>query len=80
MYYVYLLQSIKYSDKRYVGFTENVRQRLLDHNSGSSHHTKEFKPWKLITAIAFSEKIKALEFEKYLKSGSGRSFAQKRFW
>lgn len=80
MYFVYLLQSIKYSDKRYIGFSENVRQRLIDHNSGSSHHTKDHKPWKLIMVLGFQEKIKALEFEKYLKSGSGRSFANKRFW
>jgi putative endonuclease len=80
MYYVYLLQSIKCLDEKYVGFTENVSQRLIDHNSGKSHHTKEYKPWRLVMFIGFQEKIKALNFEKYLKSGSGRSFAQKRFW
>jgi len=80
MYYVYLLQSINYLDQRYVGYTENFDKRLIDHNSGSSRHTKQYKPWKVVAVIGFEEKIKALNFEKYLKSGSGRAFAQKRFW
>ena len=80
MYYVYLIQSVGYPDQVYVGFTEDLIQRMFDHNSGSSHHTKQFKPWKLIVSIQFPEKKKALDFERYLKSGSGRAFAQKRFW
>ncbi len=80
MYYVYLLQSINFLDQRYVGYTENFDKRLIDHNSGNSHHTKQYKPWKIVAVVGFEEKLKALNFEKYLKSGSGRSFAQKRFW
>ena len=43
-------------------------------------HTVKYKPWKLVTYIAFYEKEKAIAFEKFLKSGTGRSFANKRFW
>jgi predicted GIY-YIG superfamily endonuclease len=44
MYYVYLIKSVNYPDHVYVGFTENLEKRLHDHNSGSSHHTKQYKP------------------------------------
>jgi putative endonuclease len=79
MYYVYLLKSFSYPEQTYTGYTENLRNRLDDHNSGRSPHTSKFTPWKLVCYHAFESKQKALEFEKYLKSGSGKAFANKRF-
>jgi putative endonuclease len=35
-------------------------------------------PWELVTYIAFTKDKKAFEFEKYLKSGSGKAFSNKR--
>jgi predicted GIY-YIG superfamily endonuclease len=78
--YVYLLQSIPFPEKRYVGLTSNLKNRLNAHNRGQSLHTAKFKPWKLVTYVAFSNESKAVEFEEYLKSGSGRAFANKRLW
>jgi len=80
MFYVYLIKSQKFPEQRYVGFTENLKQRLYEHNSGMSVHTKKFIPWKLITYLAFSDKQAALDFEAYLKRGSGHAFANKRLW
>jgi predicted GIY-YIG superfamily endonuclease len=80
MYYVYLIQSESHPDQRYIGFTKDLKQRLITHNSGNSTHTAKYRPWKLVTYHAFSDKIKAQEFERYLKSGSGQAFANKRFW
>jgi len=80
MYFVYLLKSAKDPEKTYVGYTADLRQRLETHNSGGSVHTAHSRPWKLVTFICFDSKMKALSFEKYLKSGSGNSFAQKRLW
>jgi putative endonuclease len=60
------------------GATSDLKQRLPDHNAGKSTHTAKFKPWKLVWYCAFPDKYKALEFEKYLKSHSGRAFAKKR--
>ena len=77
MYYVYILQSETNAKKLYTGFTEDLNQRLKDHNSGKSAHTNEHKPWKLITHTVFSDKEKALDFERYLKTGSGRAFLKK---
>lgn len=45
-YYVYLIKSIAYPDKVYVGYTTNIKQRLETHNSGGSIHTALFRPWK----------------------------------
>ncbi len=78
MYYVYIIQSINNSDKIYVGCTENIDKRLSNHNSGTTDHTAKYKPWKLIMYLAFDSEIKAVEFEKYLKSHSGRAFRDKR--
>jgi putative endonuclease len=78
MKYVYLIQSILYPDRKYIGVTQDLKTRLKSHNEGQSPHTSNFKPWKLVTYIAFSNESKAVAFEKYLKSGSGRAFANKR--
>ena len=80
MYYVYLLRSINHPDQTYIGFTEALKARLKAHNHGQSPHTSKFKPWELVTYISFSDRAKAFAFEKYLKSHSGKAFANKRLW
>jgi putative endonuclease len=80
MFYVYLIESLSTPGQRYVGYTSNLKVRLEDHNAGKSSHTAKFRPWRLVTYIAFSERAKAEEFERYLKSGSGHAFANKRLW
>jgi putative endonuclease len=77
-YYVYILQSETNQERFYTGFTEDLVSRLKSHNSGGCQHTSMHKPWRMKTAIAFSDRQKALDFEKYLKSPSGRAFAKKR--
>jgi predicted GIY-YIG superfamily endonuclease len=77
-YYVYIIQSLKDTNRFYTGFSEAIDSRLKDHNSGKNPHTAKYKPWKIKTAIAFTDRNKALEFESYLKSPSGRAFAKKR--
>jgi putative endonuclease len=80
MYYVYLLRSIKNPEKTYVGYTTNLGERLEKHNSGGSVHTSADRPWKVVSYHYFEDKLKALEFEKYIKTGSGHAFAKKRLW
>ena len=80
MYYVYMLRSVPNPDQTYVGFTEDLKTRLKAHNHGQSPHTSKYKPWNLITYLGFNEKDRALSFEKYLKSHSGKAFANKRLW
>jgi predicted GIY-YIG superfamily endonuclease len=80
MYYVYLLQSESEPTQRYVGFTSDLKARMVTHNRGGSPHTSKYVPWRLVTHLAFSAKGRALEFERYLKSHSGKAFAAKRLW
>jgi len=77
-YYVYILQSEIDPKRFYTGFTEDLDSRLKSHNSGGCDHTSKYRPWRVKTAIAFNNRQKALYFEKYLKSPSGRAFAKKR--
>ncbi|MCD6447212.1 MAG: GIY-YIG nuclease family protein [Candidatus Marinimicrobia bacterium] len=77
MKYVYILRSKINQNKYYSGISKDVEKRLQCHNSGQSPYTSKFKPWELITCIAFSDSSRAYEFEKYLKTGSGRAFALK---
>jgi putative endonuclease len=78
MKYVYLLQSIDYPDETYVGHTDDLRSRFSAHNAGRSPHTNKYRPWRLVSYIGFSDERKAVEFERYLKTASGRAFAKKR--
>jgi predicted GIY-YIG superfamily endonuclease len=78
MWYVYILRSINFPDQEYTGATSDLRRRLSDHNAGKSPHTAKFIPWQIVRYGAFPDKHRALDFEKYLKSHSGRAFAKKR--
>ena len=80
MYYVYLIRSISHPLEKYVGYTENLQARIGKHNEGGSPHTSSHRPWKPAAYLAFEEKSTAMAFEKYLKTGSGRAFAEKRLW
>ena len=74
--YVYLLRC---SDgKIYTGNTGNLQKRLKRHSDGYVSYTRSRLPVELITFVGFSDKQKAYNFERYLKSGSGKAFAQKR--
>lgn len=76
---VYLLQSVSYPDERYVGLTSNLQERITKHNQGALPHTK-YVPWRVVTAIRFDDDQRATHFEHYLKSGSGRAFANRHLW
>jgi putative endonuclease len=63
----------------YVGHTSNVNGRLADHNAGRCPHTVSRRPWQIHVVIEFSDEQRAIHFERYLKSGSGRAFAKRPF-
>jgi putative endonuclease len=77
-HYVYILQSSLDLNRFYTGFTENVEERLAEHNAGKSIHTRALLPWRIKTCIAFRDRQAALDLERYLKTSSGRAFAKKR--
>jgi predicted GIY-YIG superfamily endonuclease len=78
-FYVYRLRSLSDSSQIYTGQTRNLQARLEKHNRGDCSHTAKFVPWKIETAIAFSCEQKAIDFERYLKTGSGREFSRRHF-
>lgn len=78
-HYVYVLVSETNPDRHYIGSTSDLTTRLAEHNAGKVTHTSKYKPWRVETAIAFRSKKKAISFERYLKSGSGREFARRHF-
>ncbi len=74
----FILRSTIAPEQEYVGATGDLKQRIADHNNGKSRHTTKYRPWNLVWYSAFPDKYKALAFENYLKSHSGRAFARKR--
>ena len=76
---VYVLRSVSDPDRHYVGLTSDVDGRLKWHNEGLSTHTAGNRPWQLLVFMHFHDDLVAAQFERYLKSGSGRAFARRHF-
>ena len=76
-FYVYILQSEIDPERFYTGLSDDLRKRLGNHNSGRVLHTRKWKPWRLKSYVAFSDRSYAAKFERYLKSASGRAFVKK---
>ena len=79
MRYVYLFESVHDRAQHYVGQTDDLRSRLQVHHSGGSIHTRRFKPWNLVRHVGFADAGRAVAFESYLKTGSGKTFLRRHF-
>ena len=77
MNYTYVLKS-NLDDKLYIGWTNNLKNRILEHNSGKVQATKNRRPLKLVYYEACTQKEKAIRREKYFKTGYGRRFLESR--
>ena len=75
MKFVYIFQSLT-GDHFYTRITADLDARLSKHNSGAVTHTSKFRPWRIKSYVAFADETRAIAFERYLKSGSGRAFAK----
>jgi predicted GIY-YIG superfamily endonuclease len=73
-YYVYTL---KCKNGFYTGCTSDLKERITRHQKGQVPATVKRLPAELSAYFAFKDKYVAFEFEKYLKSGSGRAFLKK---
>ena len=73
MYYVYILISER-DQKRYIGFTQDLERRIVEHNTGLVKSTKNRIPLKVIYFERFENKAEAMNREKFFKSGKGREF------
>jgi len=72
-YYVYVLESLK-DGERYIGYTNNLRKRIEEHNKGLSFATKFRLPFKLIYFEGCLNMQDAKRRENYLKTTQGRRF------
>ena len=72
MYKVYILISEKFA-KTYVGFTDNLDRRLIEHNSGKSEFSSRYKPWKILYFEDHEKLENAVSREKYFKTSAGRN-------
>ena len=77
MHYVYVLQSMV--DQRfYVGQTDNLENRLEEHNHGKVSSTKYRRPFIIVYYEACMNKQDALRREKYLKTTYGKRYIRHR--
>ena len=76
MFFIYILKSLK-DEKLYVGFTNNLKRRLNNHNKGKVFSTKSRCPFGLIYYEAYLSKEDAQKREKFFKTGWGRNYIKK---
>jgi putative endonuclease len=76
MFYCYILKS-KFDGSLCKGQTENIEERLRQHNAGKSKYTSGKIPWELVYFEEFKTREESLLREKYLKSAAGRRFIKK---
>ncbi len=76
-FYTYVLKSNK-DGNIYTGCTNNLKQRLEQHNSGLVHSTKHRRPLELIYFEACLDKNDAYRRERYLKTGMGKRYLRNR--
>ena len=77
MFYTYVLKSCS-DDKLYIGFTSDLKQRFKAHNEGLVFATKSRIPFEIVYYEACLNKEKAVQREKYFKTGFGRKFLKTR--
>jgi len=67
-YYVYLIISkIKKKTISYVGYTKDLKKRLILHNSGKGAKFTRGRLWKLVYSKKYRSKTKAMSEEYKLK-------------
>ena len=78
MYYVYVLHSNS-TDRYYIGYTHDLKQRFSQHNQALNIATKSGVPWDLVYYEAYPTKASATERERKLKHhGKGLAEIKKR--
>lgn len=66
MFYVYILQSLK-DNRLYIGYSDDLKRRVQEHNSGKNKSTRHRKPFKLVYYEAYQSKLDAENRETNLK-------------
>ena len=77
MFYVYVIESLK-GEKKYIGYSKDLRRRLEEHNRGLNFSTKLYRPWKCIYYEACVVESDAKRREKYLKTTQANRMLKRR--
>ena len=72
-FYTYILESLL-DGKRYIGYTNNLRRRIEEHQKGYSFATKFRRPFKLIYFEGCLNENDAKRRERYMKTTQGNRF------
>ena len=67
IYHVYMLKSLGKKSVTYVGYTNNLKKRVIQHNTGKGAKFTRGRKWKLIYKEKFHTKNKAISREYYIK-------------
>ena len=78
--FVYVMKNDDIPPRYYTGLASDVGARLASHNAGQCPHSSKHRAWHLDLVIKFADEGRAVRFERYLKSGSGHAFANRRLW
>ena len=73
MFYVYMLKSITHGiNKTYVGYTNNLKSRLIKHNTNKGAKATKGYKWKIIFKKKFISKSEAMSYEYSLKKNRNK--------
>lgn len=75
MYFVYILQSIK-NNKYYIGSTNNLERRLVEHNCGKTKSLKHLRPLKIVFKKEYEKEVDARLIERKLKKLKNRNIIE----
>ena len=67
-FYVYMLKSISKKSTTYVGYTKDLKKRLLLHNTGKGAKFTRGRKWRVIYKEKFLSKSEAISREYYIKN------------
>ena len=67
-YHVYMLKSLGKKSVTYVGYTNNLKKRIILHNSSKGAKFTRGRKWKLIYKEKLKSKSKAISREYYIKN------------
>ncbi|MEK7309225.1 MAG: GIY-YIG nuclease family protein [Planctomycetota bacterium] len=76
-YYTYILYSKKLN-KYYTGSTQNLSNRLGEHNSGEDKFTKAGVPWEMVKSFAVNTRAEAVKLENKIKKRGVKRFLNTR--
>ena len=72
-YFVYILFS-QSGGRYYIGHTQDIENRLAEHNNGEGKFTSNYAPWTLMWSKAMPSRSEAMKLENKIKKRGARRF------